>query len=137
VNDSRDTVFCNFFLATPKFWRVWLRVFSLAFEMAETGQSALADSLRQPISYQGKPTEMKVMLLERIPSFLLASGAFSVRNYPPFAMPLSSDFPGRLDDVKALDALKVRFRDSGDPQVIREFYGRRDALIKAAAAAKH
>jgi hypothetical protein len=138
VNDSRDTVFCNFFLATPKFWRVWLRVFSLAFEMAETGQSALADSLRQPISYQGKPTEMKVMLLERIPSFLLASGAFSVRNYPPFAMPLSSDFPGRLDEVKALDALKVRFRDSGDPLVIREFYARRDALIKAAAAtAKH
>lgn len=136
VNDSRDTVYCNYFLAKPKFWRVWLRVLDRAFELAETGQSPLADNLRKPIDYQGKPTEMKIMVLERMPSFLLVSGAFTVRNYPPFAMPLSGQFAGHLSEVKVLDQLKIAFRQSGDRQLVQEFYSRRDALLRTVAGKK-
>jgi hypothetical protein len=131
VNDSRDTVYCNYFLAKPRFWQVWLRIVGRAFELAESGQSPLADGLRRPISYQGKPTQMKIMVLERMASFLLASGAFTVRNYPPFAMPLSEQFAGRLAEVEALDQLKMAFRQSGDGKVMEEFVARRNALLKA------
>lgn len=133
VNDSRDTVFCNYFLAKPRFWRVWRQIVERAFELAETGQSPLADGLRRPIRYQEKPTEMKIMVLERMASFLLASGAFTIRNYRPFEMPLSELFTGRLAEIKELDRLKVEFRQTGNGKIIEEFLGRRDAVLKAVA----
>ncbi len=133
VNDSRDTVYCNYFLARPKFWRVWQRIFEHAFELCERGTSPLAESLRQPVHYAGKPTQMKIMVLERMASFLLASGAFSLRNYPPFEMPLTEQFAGRLADIEALDGLKRAFRDTGDGKAMEQFLRQRSALLEAVA----
>jgi hypothetical protein len=136
VHDSRDTVYCNYFLAKPRFWRVWQRIVERAFELAEEGRSPLANGLLRSISYQDKPTEMKIMVLERMASFLLSSGAFAVRNYPPFDMPLSKQFEGRLADIQALDRLKMVFRETGDPKVMQEFVGRRNALLKEVTATR-
>jgi hypothetical protein len=131
INDSRDTVYCNFFLAKPRFWNGWLRIFNRAFDLAENDRTGLGEVLRRPISYAGKPTEMKIMVLERMASFLLASGAFSIRNYPPFSMPLTAQFGGRLQEVQALDRLKIAYREGGDGQLMRDFLERRNALLAA------
>lgn len=134
VNDSRDIVFCNYFVARPKFWRPWMRVVEHAFALAESGTGPVADSLRQPVSYMGKPTQMKIMVLERMASFLLSSGAFTVRNYPPFAIPITPLFSGHEAEVRALDALKMRFRDTGERRCFDEYLLRRDALLRTVTA---
>lgn len=132
VNDSRDAVYCNYFLARPAFWRVWLRVVERAFELAEGGQGPVAEALRRPVGYKEDTTDMKIMVLERMTSFILSSGAFTIRNYPPFSLPTTLQFAPHVPELKALDALKIRFRDTGEAQFLQEFLRRRDALLQVA-----
>jgi hypothetical protein len=137
VNDSRNTVFSNYFLATPRFWSAWDRIFSRLFELAEAPGSPLREALNRPVAYakddgDAKPAQMKIMLMERVVSLLLASRAFKIRNYPPFSMPLSAPFVGRLSELVALDQLKIAYADSGDQQMLRQFVERRDKLVALA-----
>jgi hypothetical protein len=137
-NDSRNTVFCNYFVARPRFWREWNGVFARVFGLAEQRGSRLFDLLNRPIRYakddsgEEKPAQMKIMFMERVPSLLLSSRAFRVRNYAPFSMPLSAHFIGRLPELVALDALKVACVETGDAQFLQQFTARRDALLAAA-----
>jgi hypothetical protein len=139
VNDSRNTVYSNYFLATPRFWSAWDRIFSRLFELAETRGSALHEALNRPVTYAkddgaAKPAQMKIMLMERVVSLLLASRAFKIKNYPPFSMPLSAPFVGRLPELVALDELKIAYAESGDQQLLRQFAERRDKLVALAWA---
>ena len=137
VNDSRNTVFSNYFLAKPRFWHSWDRVVSRLFDLAEAPGSPLHQALNRPVVYakddgDAKPLQMKVVLMERVVSLLLASRAFKTRNYPPFALPLSAAFAGRLPELVALDALKIAYAETGDPHFLRQFAERRDKLAAAA-----
>lgn len=134
VNDSRNTVYSNYFLARPRFWRAWNQVFERAFALAEDPASAVGQALVRPVDYEKgsgdtKPAQMKVMVLERIVSLMLAWGDFKVRNYPPFAIPLTDQFAGRLAELQALDQLKIAFTQTGNRQLLNEFVARRDALL--------
>ena len=137
-NDSRNTVFCNYFVAKPRFWREWDRLFRRVFELAETRGSRLYELLNRPIRYvkedlgEEKPAQMKIMFMERVPSLILSSRAFRIRNYAPFGMPLSDHFVGRLPELVALDALKLAYAETGEAQFRQQFIGRRDALLAAA-----
>jgi len=136
-NDSRNVVFCNYFVAKPRFWREWQRIFGRVFEMAEGRGSRAAELLNRPIRYakdggEEKPAQMKIMFMERVPSLILSSRAFRVRCHAPFGMPLSDHFAGRLPDLVALDALKVAYAETGDAQFLQQFVQRRDALLAAA-----
>lgn len=137
VNDSRNTVYCNYFLAKPRFWEAWNRVFNRLFELAETAGSASHEALTRPVQYAkddgaAKPAQMKIMLMERIVSLLLATGDFKTRGYSAFAMPLTAPFAGRLPELIGLDALKIAYRETGDQQFLRLFVEQRDKLLAAA-----
>jgi hypothetical protein len=139
VTDSRNTVFSNYFLARPAFWRRWSALAERLYAVASSS-SPLAALLAREHDYGkegGGPSmavQVKVFVLERLASVLLEGGQFAVRNYPPFDLPLSDRFAGRLAELVALDGLKRAFRDSGDPKhlyayadlrarVLREAYG--------------
>jgi hypothetical protein len=134
---SRNTVFSNFFLARREFWKSWKDVLDRIFQMAETPSSPLHASLNAQVEY-GKDsgekslTQMKIFVMECAASFLLAaSGAFRIRNFPPFQMPLCGPFVGHLADVVMLDALKIALSDTDDPHFL-ELYGQiRDKAIAA------
>lgn len=137
VNDSRNTVYCNYFLAKPRFWNLWNTAFNRMFELAETPGSGLHDALNKPVQYakddgETKPAQMKIMLMERVVSLVLATGDFKTKNYPPFAMPLTAPFAGRLAELANLDALKIAFRETGDQQFLRLFVEQRDKLLATA-----
>jgi len=137
VTHSRNTVFSNFFVARRPFWEVWVAVFDRMFEMAETPGSPLQAQLNRSVEYvketgERSLTHMKIFVMERAVSFLLASRAFSVRNFPPFQLPLSAPFIGHLADVVALDALKIAFSQTGDPHFIQLFKQVRDKAIARA-----
>jgi hypothetical protein len=70
--------------------------------------------------------------MERVAPLMLASRAFRTKNYPPFAMPLSAPFVGRLPELVALDALKIAYAETGDQEFLRLFAAQRDKLVAAA-----
>jgi len=110
VMHSRNTVFCNFFFAKPKFWKAWLQVAERLLEHAETPSSPLYPSLTSTLDYVrddglAKPAQMKIFVMERLASYLLATNGFVTRSFPPFDMPLTPGFVGRIPNLVVFDAL--------------------------------
>ena len=138
VTHSRNTVFSNFFFARRRFWKSWASVLERLFDLAETPGSPLHAALNAPLEYlktdgERSVTHMKIFVMERAASFLLATSRdLRVRNFPPFQIPLSVPFNGHLQDVVALDALKIAFSDTGDPHYLRLFKQLRDRAVAAA-----
>ncbi len=138
VTHTGNTVFSNYFFAKARFWRAWQRVLDRLFDLAESPASALCDALNQAVEYtkdggQTKPAQVKIFVMERAVSFLLAgSGGFSVRNYPPFELPMSGLFQGLREQLVELDALKQAFADTRDPRIARRFKEQRDRIAAAA-----
>jgi len=139
VNDARDVVFSNYFLARPKFWKAWRAIFDKTFAIAETPGHPLGTALKRPVNYEkdggdAKAAQMKIMLLECVPSFILGKGGWRIRNYAPFSMPLTARFVGHLPELEALNQLKAKYRDTGDMNAIRTFVERRERLLDATRA---
>jgi hypothetical protein len=87
ITHSLNEVYSNYFLAKPRFWRAWLEITEQLFAIAESPHDALGEQLRRTTSYRGQSTvPMKVFMLERIATFLLArERRFVVRVRDPFA----------------------------------------------------
>jgi hypothetical protein len=139
VTHSRNTVFSNYFLARPSFWRKWLALAERLYERAEQ-PGPLQALLAREHDY-GKeggpsmPVQVKVFVLERLVTFLLDTGRIAVANYPPFSFPLSDRFAGRLAELVELDRLKLAFRDSGDPRHLHAYAALRVQVLRAAYGA--
>lgn len=137
VNDSRNTVYSNYFVARPVFWEAWNAVCERLFAHAEDPASPLHEPLNREVRYakddgEAKPAQMKIFVLERVASLLLATRRFAVRNYPAFAMPLSAPFVGHLPELVALDALKIAYAQTRDANFLQQFMQRRDRLASLA-----
>ena len=115
---SRTTVFCNFFFAKAPFWNAWKAILDRLFDLADRPGSSLHSELNRPLAYmkdsgEKKAALMKVFVMERAASFLLAtSKTLAIRNFPPFEMPLTPRFVGRLPELVVLDALKIAFTET-------------------------
>ncbi|HEY6241188.1 MAG TPA: hypothetical protein VIW78_10150 [Burkholderiales bacterium] len=135
VTHSRNTVFSNFFLAKSKFWNLWKVVFDRLFESAETRTSPLYSLLNGELAYtkeggESKLTQMKIFIMERAVSYLLATSKdLATKNFPPFKMPVSSNFNGHLPDIVVLDALKIAFSETGEPYFFQLFRELRDKAV--------
>ncbi|MGH8688351.1 MAG: hypothetical protein ACREVQ_11665 [Burkholderiales bacterium] len=137
VTHSRNTVFSNFFLARPSFWRRWSEVCALLFAAAEPPPTPLLQLLTQTYLYSKegssleKLVQAKVFVMERLVSFLLQHDRVSVANYPPFSMPLSVHFVGWMPQLVELDRLKLAFCDSGDPRHLHAYAALREKTLRA------
>lgn len=137
VTDSRNSVFSNYFFARARFWDRWRAVFEKLFEQAEAPSAPLFALLARRFDYVrddgvAKPAQMKVFVMERAVSFLLAaSKAFTVKNFPPFEIPVASYFSGLLEEIVELDALKIAYAETGDRHFLRRY---RQAQEKTLAA---
>lgn len=80
IAHSQNSVFSNYFVAKPIFWRRWIEIADKLFECAENPSNKLFNRLRGSCSYvsSGRGTEMKVFIQERIAPALLASENFRV-----------------------------------------------------------
>jgi hypothetical protein len=140
VTHSRNTVFSNYFVARPAFWRRWMALCERLRAHADSPDSPLHAGLaiRHEYRKEGGPAmsvERKVFVLERLASYLLQTAGVRVVNYPPFLFPPSERFVGHLPELIELDRLKLAFSDSGDARhlfayaelrttVLRDAYGR-------------
>jgi hypothetical protein len=128
VTHSGNTVFCNYFVAVPAFWRNWLALCERLFARleAEPGHALNADTRHDRGS-----APLKVFLVERLATVLLSGGAWRSAVCNPQTMavadPMFRPYPQFLC---RLDALKLAFHRHGHPQYLQEFIAQRTVLLE-------
>ncbi len=112
ITHSGNEVYSNYFVARPSFWRAWFEITERLFEIAESKDDPLGIELRKPTTYRGgHGVEMKVFLMERVATWLLArESAFMVKARDPFiARSRLYKLPGAI----VCDAVKVAYQQNG------------------------
>ncbi|RKP45609.1 hypothetical protein [Trinickia fusca] len=132
--DSRHSIFCNYFVATPAFWRRWLEKCEVLFAIAEANNSALAAQLNGPITYGHGFVPAKVFIIERMVSLLLMTERhWRAHHYDPVLLPMSGSivapFPA---DLLVLDALKTAAIETGRGSYMQLFQQVRNTLMQTA-----
>ncbi len=123
VMDSRCTVFSNYLVARPSFWRQWLQICECVFLLAE--QPTLRPDLHARLTQQtgyGASAQRKIFVVEGIASLLLTVGGIRSRAISPFAVPWFSVFSAHRSEAIAADALKIAYRDTGRREYLAEFH---------------
>lgn len=123
VMDSRQIVFSNYFVAKPRFWRVWFKITESIFEMAEDVNHPLHSALNAGTSYR-EGSHQKVFLVERIASLLLTlQPDWRAASADTFSFAWSSfqSFHAKREWAYQSDALKMAFRESGHPQYMEAY----------------
>ncbi len=122
VMDVRQTVFSNYFVARPAFWRAWLTLGEQLFFVCEGPDSAIQRGLTVGTTY-GDAAQRKVFLQERLASYLLCTDpGWRCHASNPFGFAWSStrfkDYP-----VEAVisDALKTAYRERAYPEYLAAF----------------
>jgi hypothetical protein len=120
VCDSRNTVTSNYFLARPRFWREWFAITEALFAIAEAPSDALGAELREPTTYRGGvDVQMKVFVVERIASWLLAvDSSHRALALDPFA---ARSRIYKLPVAIVCDALKIAYAIEGRAQCKQVF----------------
>lgn len=133
VMDSTNTVFCNFLVARPRFWREWVAKCEVLFGIAEAGAAGLGSRLNGPTAHDGDGVPLKVFVIERIASLILAtdkrwkSVAYNAMSLPWSQSPLTQF---RLE-MAFLDALKIAYNSRGHPQYLESFHRLRQILSES------
>jgi hypothetical protein len=108
ITDSRNTVHSNYFIARPRFWRVWLAITEQIYAFAESPQDPLGRSLRAPTHYRGSVgVHMKIFLMERVATWILCThSGFQACVSDPFA---ARSRIYKLPLALICDALKIAY----------------------------
>jgi len=111
VMHSGNNIFCNFFVATPKFWRSWLTECELIYSECEANSSPIAEGLNMVAESHDSPALNKTFLIERVASMILATDStWNVKAFNPFALPLSNAVISREPTpLIQMDALKIAY----------------------------
>jgi hypothetical protein len=130
---SVQTVFCNYFVAKPRFWQRWLELCEVIFQCAESGHGELAHRLNAATQYV-PPTPAKIFVIERMVSLLLSLEPLNwkVRSYN--SMQLLADnslLNGKFrEEMVTLDALKQAALSTGYQEFYVKFIDMRGELIE-------
>lgn len=132
VMDCRQTVFSNYFVARPAFWREWLGWTEPLFALCEDPASSIGARLRAPTSYAGS-VQLKVFLIERIASLLLTlQPRWRVVAHDPFGFRHASE-PAAVPQTLAVcsDALKQAYRNQGFDSYLQAFMSIRQSILQS------
>jgi hypothetical protein len=109
VMSSRDTIFCNFFVAKATFWMEWLRRCEQIFAIAERADTPLAEGLNRVVTYGAWTAPAKVFVIERVASLLLCSQP----RWRVMAADLPHSSAAANPELLVLDALKIACVETG------------------------
>lgn len=132
VMDCRQTVFSNYFVARPAFWREWLAWTEPLFALCEDPESAIGARLQAATAYTGS-VQLKVFLIERIASLLLTlQPRWRVVAHDPFGFRHPSE-PAAVPQALVVcgDALKQAFRNQGFDSYLQAYRSVRQSMIEA------
>ncbi len=140
VMSSLDIVYCNYFVAKPRFWTEWLSKCEQIFAIAEQGITPLGQALNRVVSYGTGAAPAKVFLIERVASLLLWSDphwrhqSFNPQFLPHLRTRLSA--VASAPDLLVLDALKIAYARSGVEQYLAVYHQLRERLSQRHAASQ-
>lgn len=121
VMDSSTTIFSNYVVARPAYWRIWLEISDQLFAIGEhTGNGVLTTVLNTPTTYRGG-VQRKVFVAEGVASLICTTFGIKVKAYDPFAIPWFSVFRNYRPQAIAADALKTAYRATGRITYLQEF----------------
>jgi hypothetical protein len=130
---SAQTVYCNYFVAKPRFWRRWFELCEVIFRCAESGRGELAQRLNATTQYV-PPTPAKIFVIERIVSLLLTlePSNWKVRNYNPMKLLADNSLlNGKFrDEMVTLDALKQAAMHTGFQDYLVKYVDMRGQFIE-------
>lgn len=132
VTDFRTTAYCNYIIAKPVFWDKWYAINEHMFEIAESNSTALARKLNEVTDYGKSTVQMKVFIMERVGSLVMAlMPELKVVNLNIAAMRFGDPmfYPCR-DEMVMLDALKVAYLQSRDQVYLDRFHVLRHDLLR-------
>lgn len=131
VMDSASTIFCNFFAAKPRFWKAWLDIGERLFSIAESADTELGRRLNLPAEHESGAAPMKVFVIERIASLLLAvQSGWKKACYDPYLLPrTSAPIAGFAQETLELDALKHAHLSLGHPEYLDAYFELRQRTI--------
>jgi hypothetical protein len=130
--DSRATVYSNYLVARPSFWKTW---FALTEKLVDLFVDELSDFRRCIDSIAVSPSSvgMEVLLVERIASLVLAlCPDIEVCAFDPSSMPLPNPaYRAYGQQMAFLNELKAGFRRTEDKTCLSNFYALRGAVLQA------
>jgi hypothetical protein len=138
VMDSTNTIFCNYFLAKPAFWRCWLETAERLFVEAERDETPLGKSLNQGHPYCGRHVAEKIFVMERLASLILSTQPqWRVESINPISLPFLRRGAGvnYKCAVVILDALKVAALKTGRKEYMETYWTFRAQLISSQGGA--
>ena len=130
ITDSRNTVFCNFFVAKPAFWKEWLTLGEQLFTIAENPAHPLSQKLNTACVYGEQVVPVKVFIMERLATLILATQEkWRINTFNPFALSSSSTqfSPFHLEAVLS-DALKIAYKNHGNEEYLQAFFHLRKSI---------
>lgn len=121
VSHSRNEVHSNYFIAKPRFWRAWLKRTEQLIAIAESQSDPLGAALRKHTTYRGhRDAQLKIFLMERIPTWLLARNAeFTARVRDPFVL---RSRVYKLPGAIICDALKIAYVTNDRQEQYRDLF---------------
>ncbi|MCL1961289.1 MAG: hypothetical protein FWG56_05860 [Desulfovibrionaceae bacterium] len=137
VGHSGNSVFCNFIIAKPVYWKKWLEMVVAFFDFVEKGGSALARELGGTTSYGSvrHQTPMKTFVQERFPSVILTKNRFrtevlDISHVQPVFGRLFQEHPRTRRLLQTCDALKREYSESGDADLLNAYWKVRSLIPK-------
>jgi hypothetical protein len=130
VMSSNETVFCNYFVAKPKFWNEWLRIAETIFQEAENNTTQLSAMLNSNTTHDRKVAPRKVFIIERIASCMLALQYWKKAPYNMMKLNHSSLISAKYKTILyVLDSLKMSYIQTKNQDYLDKFYEVRKGLI--------
>ena len=114
-SSSMDTIFCNYFIATGRFWNEWHTCCEKIFCIAEDTSDAHSHLFSASTAYGKTREARKTFIIERIASMLIKAKNFrsiGIKNMPhTFAI---AEFSSLIKDLIHLDSLKIAYNTTGN-----------------------
>jgi hypothetical protein len=114
VSCSKNSVFSNYIVARPSFWRAWFEITEALFRMAEDPSDPLCSKLNAGADYH-VGAQSKLFLLERIASYVLQRYQLGrIKAYPLHESFSPNDLSSRFFvELVIMDSLKFCYLESG------------------------
>src|SRR5215467_3192353 len=115
ISCSRNSVFSNYIVARPSFWRKWFDVAEKLFRASEDPSHPLHARLNAAASYHHDDTQYKIFVLERIATYVLRAYELEkIKAYPLQTRLGDSKIAERFfPELMILDSMKYCYLESG------------------------
>lgn len=123
VMHSGNNIFCNFFVAKPKFWRIWLQKCELVWQESEINISPIAKEWNKFAYGHDSPAAIKTFVIERVASLILSTNhSWRINAYNPFELPFSNaEISKERSALIQMDALKIAYSEQKRVEYLKLF----------------